>query len=181
MGQLSRKETKSTGIQKEDEIFTEFKKMVKEIWCPAHFPRSRNIVETTDASWFGLGKTSWQDWNDYRNRPKAFARRYVIDAEKNYSSGDLETLAVVWGLEKFLFLSCTVEEHINTDHQTLEHLTKQNRAYWQYSARIMGWLDRQADFDIWIKYREVNNLNPTDSLSRNSIKIASIVENCEEE
>ena len=33
----------------------------------------------------------------------AYASRYLNDAEKKYSIGELELLAVVWGLERFRF------------------------------------------------------------------------------
>ena len=58
---------------------------------------------TTDASKTGLGITLWQKQDNGEMKPIAFGSRYLNDTEKNYSIGELELLAVVWGLEKLRF------------------------------------------------------------------------------
>ena len=70
--------------------------------CLAQYAKD-NMV-TTDASKTGLGITFWQKQDDGELKPIAFGSRYLNNTEKNYSIGELELLAVVWGLEKFPFL-----------------------------------------------------------------------------
>ena len=78
----------------------------------------------------------------------AFGSRILNDTRKNYPIGELELLAVVWGLEKFRFYLYGKVVYFYTDHQALEQQNKRNRCSKQYSARLTRWLDRLAHFDI---------------------------------
>ena len=78
-------------------------------------------------------------------------------------------LAVVWGLEKFLFYLYGKKVLLYTDHKALEPLIKRNRSKKQYSARLTRWLDRLAHFDISIQHIAGNNLKFTNYLSRNPV------------
>ena len=84
----------------------------------------------------GLGITLWQKEDDGNIKPIAYGSRYLNDTEKNYSIGELELLAVVWGLEKFRFQLYGKKVYLYTDHQALEPLIKRNRCNKQYSARL---------------------------------------------
>ena len=77
--------------------------MLTEKPCLAHYAKDKDNMVTTDASKTGLGITLWQKQDDGQLKPIAFGSRYLNDTEKNYSIGELELLAVVWGLEKFRF------------------------------------------------------------------------------
>ena len=80
---------------------------------------------TTDASKTGLGITIWQKQDNRELKPIAFGSRYLNDTER---IGELELLAVVWGLERFLFYLPGKKVHLCTDHQVLEPLIKRNRS-----------------------------------------------------
>ena len=67
----------------------------------AHYAKDEDNIVATDASRIGLGITLWQTQADGELKPVAFGGRFLNDSEKNYSIGELELLAVVWGLEKF--------------------------------------------------------------------------------
>ena len=103
------------------------------------------------------------------------------DIEKKYSIGELELLAVVWGLEKFRFHLYGKKVHLYTDHQALEPLIKRNRCNKQYSARLTRWLDRLPHFDISIQHIAGSNLKFTDYLSKNPVGGTTPEENYEEE
>ena len=124
---------------------------------------------TTDASTTGLGITLWQKQDDGSTKPIAYGSRYLNETEKKYSIGELELLAVVWGLEKFRFYLYRRKVHLYTDHQGLEPLIKRNRSNKQYSARLTRWLDRLTHFDISIQHIAGSNLKFTDYLSRNPV------------
>ena len=106
-------------------------------------------------------------------KPIAFGSRYLNESEQNYSIGELELLAVVWGLEKFRFYLYGKKVFLYTDHQALEPLIKRNRCNRQYSARLTRWLDRLAHFDIAIQHIAGSNLKFTDFLSRNPVENAT--------
>ena len=100
---------------------------------------------------------------------------------KNYSIGELELQAVVWGLEKIRFHLYGKKVYVYTDHQALEPLIKRNRFNKQYSARITRWLDRLAHFDIAIQHIAGSNLKFTDYRSRNPAGGATPEDNYDEE
>ena len=135
----------------------------------------------TDASKTGLGIALWQKQDDGNIKPIAYGSRYLNDTEKNYSIGELELLAAVWGLEKFRFYLYGKKVYLYTDHQALEPLIKRNRCNKQYSARLTRWLDRLAHFDIVIQHIAGCNLKFTDYLSRNPVGRATPEDNYDEE
>ena len=128
--------------EEQQKDFGKIKQMLTEGPCLAHFAKDKENIVTMDASTTGLGKTLWQKQDDGNTKPIAFGSRYLNDTEKKYSIGELELLAVVWGLEKFRFYFYGRKVHLYTDHQALELLTKRNRSNKQYSARLTRWLDR---------------------------------------
>ena len=95
--------------------------------------------------------------------------------QKKTSVGELELLAVVWGLERFRFYLYGKQVQLFSDHQTLEPLLKKKqKKNKQYSARLTRWLDRIKNCDITIKYtagEEINFIskNPRETLSRMTI------------
>ena len=165
---------KNTECKWETEQQNDFeKKMLTEEPALAHNAKDKDNIVSTDASKTGLGITLWQKQADGELKPIAFGSRLLIDSEKNYSIGELELLAVVWGLEKFRFYLYGKKVFLYTDHQTLEPLIKRNRCNKQYSARLTRWLDRLAHFDISIQHIAGSNLKFTDYLSRNPVEGAT--------
>ena len=140
--------------------------------CLAYSAKDRENIVTTDASKTGLGITLWQKQSDGEMKLIAFGSRYLNDSEKNYSVGELELLAVVWGLTKFRFYLYGRKVFVYTDHQALEPLIKRNRCNRQYRARLTRWLDRLAHFDIAIQHITGSNVKFTDILSRNPVEEA---------
>ena len=170
---LLKKESKWNWGKEQDEDFNNIKKLLTEEPCLAHYAKDRDNIVTTDASKTGLGITLWQKQSDREIKPIAFGSRYLNESEQNYSIGELELLAVVWGLEKFRFYLYGKKVYLYTDHQALEPLIKRNRCNRQYSARLTRWLDRLAHFDIAIQHIAGSNLKFTDFLSRNPVENAT--------
>ena len=161
--------------------FNRIKQMLTEGPCLAHYAKDKDSMMTTDASKTGLGITLWQKQDDGNIKPIAYGSRYLNDTEKNYSIGELELLAVVWGLEKFRFHLYGKKVYLYADHQALEPLIKRNRCNKQYSARLTRWLDRLAHFDIAIQHIAGSNLKFTDYFSRNPVGGATLEDNYDEE
>ena len=98
-----------------------------------------------------------------------------------YSVGELELLAVVWGLERFRFYLYGKQIQLFSEHHALEPLLKRNKTNKQYSARLRLWLDRRNHFDISLKNTASKELKFTDFISRNPTEIAELEENYGEE
>ena len=139
----------------------------------AHYAKDRENIVTNDASKTGLGITLWQKQSDGEIKPITFGSRYLNDSEKNDSIGEVELLAVTWGLEKFRFYLYGKKVFLYTDHQALEPLIKSNRCNRQYSVRLTRWLDRLAHFDIVIQHTTGSNSKFIDFLSRNPVENAT--------
>ena len=170
---LLKKDSKWNWGKEQDEDFKNTKKLLTEEPCVAHYAEDRDNIATTDASKTGLGITLWQKEPDGDIKPRAFGSRYINESEKN-SIGELELLAVVWGLEKFRFYLYGKKFILYTDHQALDPLIKRNRCNRQYSARLKRRLDRLAHFDIAIQHIAGSNLKFTDDfLSRNPVESAT--------
>ena len=165
----------------QDTDFNRIKQMLTEGPCLAHYAKDKDNMVTTNASKTGLGITLWQKQDDGNIKPIAYGSRYLNDTEKNYSIGELELLAVVWGLEKFRFHLYGKKVYLYTDHQALEPLIKRNRCNKQYSARLTRWLDQLAHFDIAIQHIAGSNLKFTDYLGRNPVEGATPEDNDDEE
>ena len=101
--------------------------------------------------------------------------------KKKYSIGELELLAVVWGLERFRFHLYGKQVQLFSDHQALEPLLKRNKTNKQYSARLTRWLDRLNHFDICLKHTAGKKIKFTDFISQNPTKNPEPEENYEEE
>ena len=69
----------------------------------AHYNGNKGNIVATDSCKTVSGVALWQKQGSGDLKPIAFASRYSNDAEKKYSIGELELLAVVWGLERFTF------------------------------------------------------------------------------
>ena len=71
--------------------------------CQAHYAKDKDNIVTTDDSTTGLGTTLWQKQDNGNTKPIAYGSRFLNDTGKKYSIGELELLAVVWGLERVRF------------------------------------------------------------------------------
>ena len=100
---LLKKNTEWKWETEQQNDFERIKKMLTEEPALAHYAKDKNNIVSTDASKTGLGITIGQKQADGELKPIAFGSRILNDSEKNYSIGELELLAVVWGLEKFRF------------------------------------------------------------------------------
>ena len=100
--------------------------------------------------------------------------------KKNFV-GELELLAVIWGIERFRFHQYGKKVQLFSDHQALEPLLKKNKTNKQYSARLTRWLDRLNHFDITLKYTAGKEIKFTNFISRNPTENADPEEKYEEE
>jgi hypothetical protein len=76
---------------------------------------SRRFVLQTDSSSSAVAAVLLQDFDEGR-RPIAFASRTLSDQERKFSTYELETLAVLFGVEKFRMYLEHVEFDLETDN-----------------------------------------------------------------
>ena len=89
------------------DAFENLKRQVANIVEFRHFDVHKDIRAVCDAS----HNECW--------RPISFVSRYLNDAEKRYSTNELEMLAVVWGAEHFRNNVLGQKFQVVTDHKAL--------------------------------------------------------------
>ena len=181
MKQLLKKRTKKELTEERNIDFNNIKRELTSQSCLAHYNGNKENIVTNDACSTGLGIALWQKQSNGVLKPIAFGSRYLNNAEKKYSVGELELLAVVWGLEQFRFHWYGKQIQLFSNHQALEPLLKKNKSNKQSSARLTRWLDRLNHFDITLKYTAGKEIKFTDSISRNPTKIKEPDDNYVEE
>ena len=134
-----------------------------------HFDIHRDTRIVCDASRNGLSAVLEQLISD-EWRPIPFASRYLNDAEKKYSTNELEMLAVVWGAKYFRSYMLGRKFLIVTDHKALVSLlngnNKKNKTMF---SRLTRWLDRLIPFDFEVEHKPVAKIGLADYLSRHPI------------
>jgi transposase InsO family protein len=100
-----------------------------------HLPDiDKQFILRTDASEVGIGAVLLQEF-DGEKFPIAYASRKLNKAQRNYSVMEKESLAVVWGVQKFEPYLYGREFMLETDHQPLLCMQRSKVA----NGRIMRW------------------------------------------
>ena len=69
---------------------------------PSHHAKDKDNMLTADANKTGLGITFWWKQEHVKNETDS-VRKQIYERYQTNSIGELELLAVVWGLDKFRF------------------------------------------------------------------------------
>ena len=84
--------------------------------------------------------------------PIAFASRYLNKQEKNYSTNELELLAVTWAVDRFKNCFLGREFTIATDHKALTSALGDNRSNKTYQSQLTRWVDRLLPYQFKITH-----------------------------
>ena len=114
----------------------------------------------TDASGLGIGAVLSVIREE--EMPVAYYSRQLRSSEKNYSSTELECLAVVAAIKHFECYLAGWRFELETDHRALEGMTTSSNC----NRRLNRWTLFMQDFNFKVRYRPgSSNLN-ADGLSR---------------
>ena len=149
--------------EKQEESF----QILKERLCTAPvlvYPDfEKEFILYTDASGYALGAVLSQIGKDGKEQVVYYASKTLTDAERNYSTTELECYAVVWAVEKFHYYLDGKKFKVITDHYALKWLEKNALKGWR--AR---WILRLQPYlrDMEIIYKEGKRHKNADALSR---------------
>ena len=122
-------------------------------------------ILTTDASGRGLGAMLSQVC-DGTEHPIYFVSRQLKDHEKQYSSSELELLAVIWAVERLHQYLYGRTFELRTDHAALKEVLTGKNKQRMAQARIVRWASRLLPYTFSVSYvRGVTNV-VADCLSR---------------
>jgi len=95
---------------------------------------TKPFILQTDGSNTGIGAALLQDFHDGRF-PIAYASKKLLPRERNYSTIEIECLAIVFGIKKFQKYLHDTNFELHTDHRPLSYIQKCKIE----SPRIMRW------------------------------------------
>lgn len=129
---------------------------------------SKPFILYVDTSGKGIGASLHQIQSDGKSRPILFLSRTLTSAEKNYFAPELETLGLVWALEKCSHYLDHSRIQVITDHKSIEHSFKAAARFPRNTRRLTKWqlfLAQYAD-KITIVHRPGKSHTNVDALSR---------------
>ena len=115
-----------------------------------------------DASAFQVGCALFQNADDGVRHPIGFWSRSLLPAERNYSAGEREALAIIFAVQLLHPYLWGRHFKVFTDHQALR---------WVFSlddptGRLSRWALRLQDFDFEVKYKKGRDNVVADAVSR---------------
>lgn len=170
---LLKKETKFKWGEKEQQAFEEVKKKFKEADKLSHMRPDRSFGLETDASTIGLGARLFQLDDEGIEYTIAYASRSLKEAERNYTTTELECLAVVWAVKKWRTYLLGHQILVRTDHKALIFM----RACVWTSRRVARWQLDLQEFDLKFEHIKGEKNVKADALSRFPIGGEQIMEN----
>ena len=100
--------------------------------------------------------------------PISFATRQLNSPETNYSTSELELLAVVRSTYHSHYYIYGNRFELVTDHKALLSALNNNRANKCYQSRLVRWVDKLLPFDFTVKHLAGSEMGITDYLSRDA-------------
>jgi len=126
----------------------------------------------TDASKFGYGAVLFQkDYSDNMFHPIYYASGKTTSAEENYTSYELEVLAIIKSLKKFRVYLLGIPFKIITDCKAFT-LTMNKK---DLSVRIARWALALEEYNYEIQHRPAKSMMHVDALSRNPLPEALLI------
>lgn len=139
----------------------------------AHPDYTKPFIVHTDASTTGLGVVLSQKDKDQKEHPIVYLSRTLSPAEKNYTSTEMECLAIIWALKKL---------HPYLDGSTFDIITDHSALQWilNFSGtnkRLLRWsMDLQPYKEhMVIKYRAGKVHQNADALSRAPLPVINVM------
>lgn len=160
---LLKKGTKWKWTQKEEEGFEKLKDSFLEDVMLKHPDFNQPFILQADASGYAIAAQLIQKNNEGKLGVISYASRTLKGAERNYTTTELELLAIIYGTKKFITFLADRKFIIETDHNALTFIRNCKNT----TNRLMRWglWLQQFNFEIrHIKGKE--NIVP-DTLSRN--------------
>ena len=117
----------------------------------------------TDVSDIAVGAMLAQNPTSKTDQPIAYASRLLSKAEKNYTTTEIEALAMVYAVNKFRHYLLGNRFIFYVDHLALQYLVNKP----QVSGRLARWLLLFLEFDFKVIYKLGKTHGVADALSRN--------------
>lgn len=166
---LTRKNAEFRWGKECEESFAELKRKVAEATTLNYFDENKPLSIQVDSSIDGIGAVLLQD-----GKPIEFASRALTDTQQKWAQIEKETLAVVFGLERFHQYTYGRLVTVENDHKPLEVIL--NRPLSQAPKRLQNLMMRINRYHISFKFVPGSELKLADALSRATLREAQEIE-----
>src|SRR5919206_993985 len=145
----------------QEKSFNELKEKLTQAPILMYPKWDREFILQTDASNIALGAVLSQIGDDKKEHPIGYASRSLTQPEQNYSTNELESLAVVWGVKKFHHYLYGRKFKIITDHSALKFMDNTD-----LTGRRARWQVKLMPYTYEILYKAGKKHTNADALSR---------------
>ena len=145
--------------EQQEKALNEVKKVLTSKPVLRYYDVTKPVKLSVDASQSGLGAVLLQD-----NQPVAYASKSLTDCQKGYAQIEKETLAIVFGCERFHQYLYGKEIEVESDHKPLEAIFAKSIA--KAPPRIQRLLLRLQHYHLKVKYVPGKQMFIADALSR---------------
>ena len=142
-----------------DESFAHLKQLLVSSQVLKYYDAKQESILSVDASKSGLGAVLLQ-----QGRPVAFASRAMTDTETRYAQIEKETLAVVFGCDKFHNYLYGKHFKVESDHKPLEIIFRKSLD--KAPPRIQRFMLKLQRYDFDLYHVPGKNIPVADALSR---------------
>ena len=132
--QLLRQGTPWQWKQEQQKVFESAKELLQSADLLVHFDPAKPLILATDASDYGVGAVLSHRLPDGSEKPIGYASRSLNPAERNYSTIEKETLAILFGVKKFHQFLYGRSFTLTTDHKLLESLLSAEKGVPPFAA-----------------------------------------------
>ena len=157
---LTREDTVFQWGEKEEYEFCDIKSALCAN-CLLYVPDLRRPFEVhCDASGDGLGAVLYQRGDEGKLHPVEYASRSLSDAEKKWSTRDLEALSIVWSITRWRQYLLFRDFEVFSDHDSLKYL-------WNTEcSRLQRWAMFLQQFSFTLTHKAGKTHHVPDLLSR---------------
>ena len=132
-----------------------------------HYDPKLEIIVAADASMNGVGAVLFHRFPDGNIKAVCHASRTMTNAEKGYSQGEKEALALIFAVTKFHRMMFGRQFTLQTDHKPLVSIFGSKKGIPVHTAnRLQRWALTMLLYNFKIEYKSTDSFGYADVLSR---------------
>ncbi|XP_055584806.1 uncharacterized protein K02A2.6-like [Uranotaenia lowii] len=164
---LLKKEVKWNWSEDCQKSFDKFKKLLQSDLLLTHYNPKLEMIVAADASQYGIGAVLLHRFPDGSIKAVCHASRTLTSAEKNYSQGEKEGLALIFACTKFHRMIFGRHFTLHTDHKPLLGIFGSKKGVPVHTAsRLQRWALVLLQYDFKIEFKSTESFGHADVLSR---------------
>lgn len=158
--ELTKKNVLWQWLEPQQRAFDDLKHILSEQPVLKYFDKNEDVILSVDASQSGLGAVIIQN-----EHPVAYASKSLTTTQQNYAQIEKETLAILYGCERFHSYLFGKKFIVESDHLPLQSIFK--KPLDKVPARLQRMIIRLQQYDFTVVFKPSKKLVIADYLSRN--------------